>query len=328
MKNQKRGFDVSAWMPILILAFILVIFTALTRGQVLSARNLSNILSQSIPYFICGLGMMYVASIGGTDITCGSLIGLSGALAGMAATNVSIWLMFPVAIVIGVVVGLINGVLVTKFKVPSFMVTLAMLIAIRAAVTWLLNSANILCTREMLVFNQMYIKLPIVLGLIVIFGYIFRFTPFGTYLRAIGENEQAITFTGLNFDMIKISAYIISGALAGIAGIFVMVRNGGANNTMGNSMEMRVMLCLFLASIPVQGGSGTRLYKMIVGVLTYFILDNGLTLMGGSTIINQLIRGIILILALYATRMASEAKQRRDVKLAMEVELQQSGTQA
>ena len=328
MKSNKRGFDISALMPILILAFILVIFTVLTQGQVLSARNLSNILSQSIPYFICGLGMMYVASIGGTDITCGSLIGLSGALAGMAATNVSIWLMFPVAIVIGVVVGLINGVLVTKFKVPSFMVTLAMLIAIRAAVTWLLNAANILCTREMLVFNQMYIKLPIVLGLIVIFGYIFRFTPFGTYLRAIGENEQAITFTGLNFDMIKISAYIISGALAGIAGIFVMVRNGGANNTMGNSMEMRVMLCLFLASIPVQGGSGTRLYKMIAGVLTYFILDNGLTLMGGSTIINQLIRGIILILALYATRMASEAKQRRDVKLAMEVELQQSGTQA
>ena len=113
---------------------------------------------------------------------------------------------------------------------------------------------------------------------------------------------------------------MISGMMAGIAGIFVMVRNGGSSNTMGSSMEMKVMLCLFLASIPVQGGSGTRLYKMIVGVLTYFVLDNGLTLMGGSTIVNQLIRGIVLILALTLTRIVSEQKLKRDARLAEEAE--------
>ena len=83
------------------------------------------------------------------------------------------------------------------------------------------------------------------------------------------------------------------------------------------------MLCLFLASIPVQGGSGTRLYKMIVGVLTYFVLDNGLTLLGGSTIINQLIRGIVMILALYVTRLAADQRLKHDVKLAMEAEQEQ-----
>jgi len=195
-----------------------------------------------------------------------------------------------------------------------------MLIAIRAMVTWILQATNIVCTTQMRVFNQTGVKLPIVLTLFVIFGYIFRYTPFGTYLRAIGENEQAITYTGIDFDKVKIAAYAISGTLAGIAGIFVMVRNGGANNTMGSSMEMKVMLCLFLASIPVQGGSGTRMYKMIIGVLTYFVLDNGLTLLGGSTIINQLIRGIVLILALYVTRIVSEQKQKRDVKRAIEAE--------
>ena len=83
------------------------------------------------------------------------------------------------------------------------------------------------------------------------------------------------------------------------------------------------MLCLFLASIPVQGGSGPRLYKMIVGVLTYFVLDNGLTLLGGSTIINQLIRGIVMILALYVTRLAADQRLKHDVKLAMEAEQEQ-----
>ena len=72
-------------MPIYILAFILIVFALLTRGKLLAADNLSNIVNQSIPYFICGLGMLFVAAIGGTDITCGSLIGLAGALAGMGA---------------------------------------------------------------------------------------------------------------------------------------------------------------------------------------------------------------------------------------------------
>jgi ribose transport system permease protein len=195
-----------------------------------------------------------------------------------------------------------------------------MLIAIRAVVTWILQASNIICTRQMTVFNQTDVKFPILIVLFIIFGYIFRFTPFGTYLRAIGENEQAMTYTGISFDKIKMAAYAISGTLAGIAGVFVMVRNGGANNTMGSSMEMKVMLCLFLASIPVQGGSGTRMYKMIIGVLTYFVLDNGLTLLGGSTIINQLIRGIVLILALLITRIVSEQKDKRAVKLALEAE--------
>lgn len=320
MKSKKSRFDVTAVMPIIILVVILAVFVVLTGGRNLDSKNLTNIINQSIPYFICGLGVLFVAAIGGTDITCGSLIGLAGALAGLAATKISIWLMFPVAIGVGLAVGLINGLFVAKLKIPSFMMTLSMLIALRACVSWLLNAANVLATRDMLVFNKLYVKLPILIVLIAIFGYIFRFTPFGTYLRAIGENEQAVSYTGVNLDAIKIAAFAISGALAGVASVFAMVRNGGANNTMGNSMEMRVQLCLFLASIPIQGGSGTRLYKMIVGVLTYFALDNGLTLLGGSTIVNQLIRGIVLILALFVTRLASEQKQRHDVKLALEAE--------
>ena len=322
MKRKSARIDTTALMPILILLVILIVFVVLTRGENLTAQNLTNI-NQSIPYFICGLGMLFVAAIGGTDITCGSLIGLAGALSGMAATEVSIWLLFPVAIGVGLAVGVINGVFVAKLKIPSFMMTLSMLIALRACVSWLLQASNVMATREMLVFNRMYIKLPILIVLIIVFGYIFRFTPFGTYLRAIGENEQAISYTGVNLDAVKIAAFAISGALAGVASIFVMVRNGGANNTMGSSMEMRVMLCLFLASIPVQGGSGTRLYKMIVGVLTYFVLDNGLTLLGGSTIINQLIRGIVMILALYVTRLAADQRLKHDVKLAMEAEQEQ-----
>ncbi len=317
---KRKDFDITTIMPIVIFVIIVIIFSILTGGQVLTPKNLSNILAQSIPYFICGLGMLFVAAIGGTDITCGSLVGLAGTFAAMAGTGIGVWAMFPVAIGVGFAVGLINGVFVAKLKIPSFMMTLAMLIALRACVSWMLNANNVLATKNMRVFDQMGIKIVILLVLIVIFGYIFRFTPFGTYLRAIGENEQAFSYTGVNLDRVKIAAFVISGALAGLAGVFVMLRNGGANNTMGNSMEMRVMLCLFLAGIPVQGGSGTRLYKMLIGVLTYFVLDNGLTLMGGSSIVNQLIRGIVLIFALYLTRLVGDVQIRRDTRQALEEE--------
>ena len=79
---------------------------------------------------------------------------------------------------------------------------------------------------------------------------------------------------------------------------------------------MKVMLCMFLASIPVQGGSGTRIYKLIIGVMTYFMLDNGLTLLGGTSNVNQLIRGVILILALIITRVAIEKNEMRNIKRA------------
>ena len=135
-------------------------------------------------------------------------------------------------------------------------------------------------------------------------------------IRAIGENELAIEFTGISVRNVKIIAYALSGLLAGVAGIFTVVRLGGASNTMGSGMEMKVMLCMFLASIPVQGGSGTKIYKLVIGVLTYFMLDNSLTLLSGSSNINQLVRGIVLILALLATRLASERSEKQNIKKA------------
>ncbi len=92
----------------------------------------------------------------------------------------------------------------------------------------------------------------------------------------------------------------------------------GTNNTLGAGMEMRVMLCLFLASIPVQGGSGTKMHKMIIGVLTYFILDNGLTLLGNPSIVNQLIRAVVLLAALTLTRVISEQTVKRNIQKSLE----------
>ena len=316
MKKSKKNIDIGAAMPLIIFFVITLAAVILTGGQVFAVNNILNIINQAVPYLLAGVGMIFAVAMGGTDITCGSIIGLAGTAGAYAALNIGFWAMFPAAILVGAAVGLLNGIVISKFKVPSFMCTLAMLLAIRAVLNWWLQSQVFICNEQMLKLDNLGIKLLIALVVLIIFGYIFRFTPFGEYTRAIGENELAMEFTGTSVSLVKIVAYTLSGLLAGIAGIFVVVRLGGASNTMGAGVEMKVMLCMFLASIPVQGGSGTRIYKLIIGVMTYFMLDNGLTLLGGTSNVNQLIRGVILILALIITRVAIEKNEMRNIKRA------------
>lgn len=317
---EKKEFDIGTMMPLIIFVVITVLFGILTRGSIFSGQSLMNIVNQSVPYFLAGMGMLFVVAMGGTDITCGSIIGIAGTAGAWAALQIGIWAMFPVAILFGAGIGLLNGVIVSKFKVPSFMCTLAMLLAVRACVNWWLQASVYQANESMLVFDRLEVKLPILIGILALFGFIFRFTPFGKYTRCIGENEMAMQFTGVSVIRTKIIAFTISGLLAGVAGVFTMVRLGGASNTMGAGIEMKVMLCMFLASIPVEGGAGTAVYKMIIGTLTYFMLDAGLTNLGGTSNFNQMVRGIILIFALYLTHLAVKATNDKNVKKALEEE--------
>ena len=316
MTNNRRKIGIDTLMPLIIFLVITLLASILTQGRVFAPNNLMNIINQSVPYFLAGLGMIFVVAVGGTDVTCGSIIGLAGTASAWAGLTLGVWAMFPAAILVGGVIGLANGVVVSRFKVPSFMCTLAMLLAIRAVLNWWLQSTVYICNTAMHTLDLPEVKLPILIVMFVIFGIVFHYTPFGEYVRAIGENELAMEFTGISVRTVKILAYTLSGLLAGVAGIFTVVRLGGASNTMGSGMEMKVMLCMFLAGIPVQGGSGTRIYKLIIGVLTYFMLDNGLTLISGSSNVNQLVRGIILILALLITRLASEQSVKQSIKKA------------
>lgn len=316
MTNSKPKISIEALMPLIIFLVITLVAAIFTQGRVFAFKNLLNIINQSVPYFLAGLGMIFVVAVGGTDVTCGSIIGLAGTASAWAGLAFGVWAMFPAAILVGGVIGLANGVVVSRFKVPSFMCTLAMLLAIRAVLNWWLQSTVYICDSTMRMLDLPQVKIPILIVMFAIFGFVFHYTPFGEYIRAIGENEQAIEFTGISVRNVKIIAYTLSGLLAGIAGIFAVARLGGASNTMGSGMEMKVMLCMFLAGIPVQGGSGTKIYKLVIGVLTYFMLDNGLTLIGGSSNVNQLVRGVILILALLVTRLVSERSIKQNIKKA------------
>ena len=292
---MKRKLDYNLIMSIVILLLLIVTFEVLTGGRVLEKRNLLSLFNQSVTTIIAGLGMIFVVSMGGTDITTGVVCALAGAFAAIAA-GISFWLAFPAAIAVGIIVGLIMGISNAKFKVPSFMASLAILIAGRAGINWILNDSAVYATQQMLALDMYRFKVPILIILIAIIAYVFEYTPFGNYTKAIGENENAVVHMGVNVKKIKILAFIISAVMAALAGVFSMARTGGASNTMGAGMEMQVMMALFIGGIPVTGGIGSKIYKLILGAPMMVLLDNGLILCGSTGPITQEIRGIALIL--------------------------------
>lgn len=299
MINKKIKSDVL--LPILVLILMLIIFGVATKGQVFDRKNIINLFNQSVTTIIGGLGMIFVASMGGTDITHGALIAVSSALAAMIGQNYGAGWVFPVAISIGTCSGLLMGTLNAKFKVPSFMTSLAILIAYRALASWLLKADAYMVPREIKFIDGTGFKLCALLFMILVIEYIFNYTPFGTYVKAIGENENAVRHDGVNVEKVKIMAFMISGIMASIAGIFTIARVGGANNTLGTGFEMKVMMAMFIGGVPVRGGMGTKLYKLILGAPTIILLENGLVLCGANGGFTQLIRGIVLLVTVFFT---------------------------
>lgn len=300
---MKNKIKIDTVLPFAVLFLMLILFGIATKGQVFDGQNLLNLFSQSVATIIAGLGMIFVASMGGTDITHGSLLAVSAAFAAMAGQAFGAIWMFPVAILIGAGSGLLLGTLNAKFKVPSFMASLSMLIAFRAFVNWLLNTNVFMAPEEIKFIDENSFKLIALIAMILIIGYIFNLTPFGTYVRAIGENENAVKHSGINVDRIKIIAFMISGIMAAVAGVFTIVRVGGASNNLGSGFEMKVMMAMFIGGIPVQGGMGSKLFKLVVGAPTIILLENGLVLCGASGGITQGIRGVVLLATVYFTVM-------------------------
>lgn len=302
MKNKiLKHMDVL--LPFFILIAMLLIFTATTGGMIFSGSNLMLILKQTLNVIIAALGMLFVGSLGGTDITQGSLVGFAGACGTVAALSHGLGAAVIAAVAAGLVSGLFLGVVNAKFKVPSFMCSLAMMIALRAMATVAMggSSSGLTVPDFIIALDNNSIKIPIVIILIIIVWYVFNYTPFGAYCRAIGENENAVKFAGVPVTKIKIIAFGLSGLFTGIASIFVLARVGGCSTTLGLGFEMRVMMAMFIGGIPVEGGSGTKLYKMIVGAFMITLLENGLVLTGSSGSITQLVRGIVLLAVVYVT---------------------------
>lgn len=285
--------------PFVGLIVIIVIFSVINQGNMWSATNLLTVISIMIPLCLGGGGMVFVAAQGSTDLSMGSLVALCGTIAGIASMTLGFWAFIVISIAVGIGVGVLNGVIVSKCRVSSLMVTLAMLIALRALVAFITNGQVFFVDQQILMLNRMEIKLPIFLGVIALMWYLFEYTKIGYFSRCMGENQTVGKFAGISVAKYQILSFALSGAMAGMIGIFTVGNIGGISPTMGNFLELQVMIAMFVGGVPVTGGAGSRFYKVVVGALMLAFLQNGLTVSRVSAEMSELIQGIILICVVF-----------------------------
>ncbi|MGI6072231.1 MAG: ABC transporter permease [Lachnospiraceae bacterium] len=325
---MKKRINIHNLVPFIAFAVIFLFFTFASYNpktgvfMMLTARNLTTILEQSMMTILVASGTLFVVAQGSTDLSVGVNLALSGVLSAYIAFVTGIdFLLIPIALVVGLIVGLINGIIVSRFKVSSFMVTLAMLIGIRGLVNYLQVYTDIQKRPEGLDFmNKAVFKIPCFIIIMAIMLYLFEFTKAGRYSRAIGENETTAKSVGVPVRKFKIIAFALSGIMAGVGAILYIVTIASTSNQMGTFLEIRVIMAIYLGGVLVTGGSSAKFYKILLGSFSIQIIVTGLALMGKSDVhISQSVQGILLILILVMSSLGRNIKSLKERQIRKEI---------
>ncbi|MFH1511727.1 MAG: ABC transporter permease [Bacillota bacterium] len=285
---------VKAFYPLVGLILIIAVFSILTDGKIITARSIRLILSQVYPLMIACTGVFMVMTLGSLDFSQGSIIGMASIVVS-ALSFYSIPLAIFGGILTGAVIGLFNGLIHVKFKIPSFIVTICTMYLFRGLCAYLTTNAPVAATPGITALNEDWIKL-LVTGLTLLVTYVlFRYTKLGINLKAIGAGETAARYSGVRTDLTKVLVFAAAGMITGIAAFINVVKVGSITSTAGNQFETQILIALVLGGLPISGGSKVRFSNIIIGALVSLILGNGLVMLGLDTAIQQLIKGLIFL---------------------------------
>lgn len=293
----------SAEAGALIAVIVLSLLLSLVSPQFLNIQNLTFVARGFSFIAIASLGAALVIITGGIDLSVGSIMGLAGVVSAfLSSHNSGTFLALMGGIFVGVIVGFINGVLVAKAKLAPFIVTLGMLSICRGLVYvvsggWPMQGL----TDSILFLGQGFflgIPMPVIIMLLflVMMQVVLRHSSFGWYIYSIGGNEDATRLSGISVDKIKILVYVISGTMAAISGVLLTARLGVGETTAGNGYELNVIAALVLGGVSLTGGKGSAI-SALFGAALMGILRNGLVLLGVSSFWQQIVIGVVIILA-------------------------------
>lgn len=291
--NEQKIFVV-----IILIAIILTIKTT----YFISFTNIINILMFISIEGIIVIGMTYLIILKELDLSIGSTMALSGVLA-IYLQKYGIFVGIISGLLLGVAVGLLNGFLVTKLKLTSIAVTLGTMVMLNGFVFAFTNSATIKGTNKSfpLIANTTVFKIPIpivvFLVLVIIFEIILKRTYFGRNIYAVGGNIIASKFFGIKVEMVRIAAFVLTGFLAGLAGVLLASKINIASGRIGLNTAILVITAVLLGGVSLSGGEGS-VFKAFQGMLLIGILNNAMVILQINDFIQDIIRGSILIIIL------------------------------
>jgi ribose/xylose/arabinose/galactoside ABC-type transport system permease subunit len=290
----------------LVVLIVVVAVSALVFDLFLTAGNIENILLHASFVGLISVGMTFVVITGGVDLSVGSLVALGGVLAALTV-GVAWPLGFIVPILVCGVIGLVNGLLIAKAKLPFFIVTLAGLLGFRGLALVLSGAVTIPISDSpaFVWFGQgeiLGLDVPIVIMLVAfaIGALVLNRTRYGEALFAVGGSEEAARLSGVKVDWVKIIAYTVSGALAGFAGALVAAWLSAGQPLVGQAWELYAIASVVLGGTLLTGGAGTMLGSL-AGVLLFYTIQNVINQVGTLTsYTQQMVTGAFLIVVVAA----------------------------
>ena len=305
MNRKKINFkNYGIFVVFIVLVIILMI---LSPNAFAKPRNLINVVKQASINGVLACGMMFVIIAGGIDLSAGSVVALSGVVAAYLAQMQGIPIFVPIlgALGTGALIGLINGFGAAYAELPPFIITLATMSIVRGAALILSGGSPVFGLQEQFegiagssIANVIPILVLYFLLIAVFSGFILNKTVFGRHVYAIGGNSITAKVSGINVKSMLLRVYIICGVFSGIAGLLIASRTMQGSPTVGVGYEMDAIAAVVIGGVSMSGGSG-KWYGTIIGALLLALISNGLDILGVSSNFQQIIKGIIIAVAVY-----------------------------
>ncbi|WP_290429008.1 ABC transporter permease subunit [Paenibacillus andongensis] len=287
---------------------LIVVILSVVNGDFLTVGNIFNVLRQISINALIAFGMTFVILTGGIDLSVGSILALSSAFtAGLMASGMNTWLAVGIGLVGGLVMGAINGLLITKGKVAPFIATLATMTVFRGLTLVYTQGRPITGFKEdfALLGKGYFLQIPMpIIWMVIAFAVLYiilKHTTFGRRVYALGSNEEATWLSGINTSKVKILVYSISGLLAAISGIILTSRLNSAQPTAGGAFELDAIAAVVLGGTSLSGGRGW-IVGTLIGAMIIGVLDNGLNLLNVSSFYQQVVKGIVILIAVLLDR--------------------------
>lgn len=315
------------------LFIILGFFSFMVDGFLDPASLIIMIKHISINAFLA-LGITFVIITAGIDLSVGATLGFCGMVAGyMIAKGIvlpmfgiaifpSVWIIVPVVLVIGGLIGAVNGLIITRYNVAPFICTLGTMYVIRGAAMLLSDGETfpglqgnhqLGNTGFDLIGSGDFLAIPYAIWLMfivaAIIAYIAKKLPFGRHVYAIGDNERAAELSGVKVNRVKIWVYTISGLCAALAGIVVTSQLVASHPATGTAFEMNAIAAVVLGGTSLAGGRGT-ISGTLIGAFVIGILADGLVMMGVSEFWQMVIKGLVIIIAVIIDQMQSKMQYK------------------
>lgn len=305
-------------LGILIGLVIMCIALTVITDSFATSRNIFNVMRQISVNVFLACGMTMVILIGGIDLSVGSIIAISGCLSAGFITNNGIPA-FPailLAIAIGTAVGAVNGFIVANTKIPPFIVTLAMMNIGRGFARIYTKATTILVDDDLFIwigsgklFGNIPIQILFMFAVILVTGLLLNRTKFGRNIYAVGDNRMAAVYSGINAKKVTFLVFTLSGLFAACAGVLSAARTFSGQFSVGDGAEMDAISAVVLGGTSMTGGVG-RISGTIIGCLVIGILNNGMNLLGIDSSWQYVVKGLVVLLAVYIDYIKKEKSRK------------------